>query len=58
MEKIHVYSILMGRLKERDHLVDLGIDGKMLFRMDDKYSGWGGADWVLLGQDRDHGGLL
>ena len=41
MEKIQVYRILMGMLKERDHLVDLGTDGKMLFRLDDKYSGWG-----------------
>jgi hypothetical protein len=28
MEKIHMYRILMGRLKERDHLEDLSIDEK------------------------------
>jgi hypothetical protein len=32
MEMIHVYRILMGRLKERDHLEDLGIDKKMLLK--------------------------
>jgi hypothetical protein len=28
MVKIHVYRIFMGRLKERDHLEDLGVDEK------------------------------
>jgi len=32
MEMIHVYRILMGSLKERDHLEDLGIDEKMLLK--------------------------
>jgi hypothetical protein len=32
MEKIHVYRILMGRLKERDHLEDHGIDEKMILK--------------------------
>jgi hypothetical protein len=32
MEKIHKYRILMGRLKERDHLEDLIIDKKMLLK--------------------------
>jgi uncharacterized membrane-anchored protein len=32
--------------KERDHLKDQGVDGKM-------GSEWGGVDWIRLAQDRD-----
>jgi hypothetical protein len=32
MGKIHVYKIFMGRLKERGHLEDHGIDEKMLLK--------------------------
>jgi hypothetical protein len=39
-------------LKERDHLEDLGVDGKMIliwiFRMWD-----GGLDWICMAQDRE-----
>jgi hypothetical protein len=41
----------LGNLRERDHLKDLGIDGRIMLkcsknRMD-------GVDWIDLVQDRD-----
>ena len=45
------------KLKERDHMEDLGINGMAL-------SNWtitnrmGGCDWIYLAQDRDNGKLF
>jgi hypothetical protein len=47
-----VYRVWWGNLRERDHLEDLGVDGKVILR-------WifrnleGGMDWIDLAQDRD-----
>jgi hypothetical protein len=52
MEMIHVHRLLMGRLKERDHLEDLGMDEKILLKwminaVDGKV--WIGFFWVGIG---------
>jgi hypothetical protein len=31
-EKIHVYRILIGKSKARDHLEDLGVDGRIILK--------------------------
>jgi hypothetical protein len=40
-------------LRERDHLVDPGLDGKLILRR--IFNKWdvGGMDWIELAQDRD-----
>jgi len=44
--------VLLGRLNERDHLEDSGLDGKIILRWICKT--WdGGMDWNVLGQDGD-----
>jgi hypothetical protein len=41
-----------GYLKERDHLGDPGIDGRIILRW--IFKKWvGGMDWIKLAQDRD-----
>jgi hypothetical protein len=35
---------MVGNLKERDHLEDLGLDGRMLLKMDLQEVGWRGMD--------------
>jgi hypothetical protein len=39
--------------KERDHLEDQDIGGKIGIRMDLGEIGLGGVDWIRLAQDRD-----
>jgi hypothetical protein len=43
----------LENLKGIDSVEDLGIAGRIIFRMDLKEIGWEGADWILLGQDRE-----
>jgi hypothetical protein len=42
-----------GNLRERDHLGDPGVDGRILRRMDLQEVGYGDMDWFELAQDRD-----
>jgi len=37
---------LSGSMKERDHSEELGVDGKIIFRMDLKEVVWKGVDWM------------
>jgi len=39
-------------LRERDHLEDPGIDGRIILRWIIRKSDVGGLDWVKLAQDR------
>jgi hypothetical protein len=39
--------------KERDHLEDQGVGGKMGVRKDLREIGLGGVEWIRLAQDRD-----
>jgi len=42
-----------GNLRERDHLQDVGVDGKNNIKMGLQEVGCGGMDWIVLAQDRD-----
>jgi hypothetical protein len=48
-------GFLFGNLRERDHLEDPGLDGRILLRwIFRKWEvGWGGMEWIELAQDRD-----
>jgi hypothetical protein len=43
----------MGNQRERNHLGDPGIDGKINIKMDLQEVGCGGMDWNELAQHRD-----
>jgi hypothetical protein len=42
-----------GNLRETDHLKDLGVDGRIILKMDLQEVGWDVVAWIDLVQDRD-----
>ena len=42
-----MYDVLVGDLKERLHLLYVGVDGKIIFKM------WDEEEWTDLAQYRD-----
>jgi hypothetical protein len=54
-ERRGIYRVLVGNLRERDHMEDTGKDGKIILRW--IFREWdvacGGMDWIELAQDRD-----
>jgi hypothetical protein len=42
-----------GNLRERDHLVDPGVDGRIILRWIFMKRGFGGIEWIELAQHRD-----
>jgi len=47
-----MYRVLVGKLRKRDHLEDLGIGGRIILKW--IFKKWdGGMDWIDLAQNRD-----
>jgi len=46
------YRVLVERTDERDQLEDLGIDGRIILKLDLQEVGRRGRDWTVLFQDR------
>jgi hypothetical protein len=46
------YGVLVGNLREGDHMEESGINGRILLKWDLREVGWG-VDWIDLSQDRD-----
>jgi hypothetical protein len=52
-EKKITYRILMGNLKESDHLEYLGVDGTLIFKLilnEQEMGAWAGVTWVRIGR--------
>ena len=53
-ERVEVYTVFWWRnLRERDHLEDPGVDGRIILRWILRKWDVGGLDWIDLAQDRD-----
>jgi hypothetical protein len=44
--EVHI-GLLWGELRERNHVEDLGVDGKNNIKIDLQNVGWGGTDWIV-----------
>ena len=52
-----LYSVLVGKLRERDHLEDPGVDGRIILRsIFGKWnvSSWNGLMWIRIGTGGGH----
>jgi hypothetical protein len=50
-----VYRVLVGKLRERDHLGDPGVDGRIILRWIFRYVGvWTGSSWINIGTVGGH----
>ena len=48
------YRVLVGKLSERGHFKDTGVDGRIIFKW--FFNKWvGGLEWIDLPQNRDMG---
>jgi hypothetical protein len=46
------HIVLVRRTEGRDHLEDLGVDGRIILKWIFK-NGLGGLDWIFVAQDSD-----
>jgi len=52
-ERRGVYRVCWGNLRERDHLEEPGVDGRMInIKMELQEVGCGRMDWIELAEDR------
>jgi hypothetical protein len=51
--KRNVYNLLVVKRKGKNHMEDIGIDGRIILRCIFAEWGCGGIDWIDLVQDRD-----
>jgi hypothetical protein len=52
IEEVHA-GFWWGDLREKDHLLDVGVNERKLLKMDIQEVGLGGMDWIDLSQDTD-----
>jgi len=52
VERRGAYKVLVGNLRERDHLEDLGMYGGDDIKMNLHKIGWKGLNWIYLAQNR------
>jgi hypothetical protein len=52
------YRALMGRLKEGDHFEDLGVDERVILKMEHQEVEWGDMDWIAVAENRERGRAL
>ena len=52
-ERRGVYRVLVGNLRERNHLGGPGVDGRITLRWIFRKWDMMGMDWIELAQDRD-----
>jgi len=52
-ERRGVYRFWCGNLKERGHLQDPGVDGRIILRWIFRQWDGGGMDWIDVAPDRD-----
>jgi hypothetical protein len=48
-----VYNFWCLKLRERDNMEDIGLDGRIILRYIFTECGCGSIDWIDLAQDRD-----
>jgi hypothetical protein len=52
-ERRGAYTVLVGNLREGDHLEDSGVYGRIILKGIFEWLDGGGIDWIDLAQDRD-----
>jgi len=45
--------VLLGRLREKHHLEDSGVDRRIITKIELEELGWGGRDWIALAENMD-----
>jgi len=57
-DRTGVHRILLGNLREKDHLEHPGVDGRIILIMYLQVVGCGDMDWIDMAQDKERGRSL